>query len=55
MALPKILYAKEEDGNGEHYIAADANLDSLVDDEPVMIGTYELVDKSKWKKKVTPA
>lgn len=52
--LPTIIYVKKElDGDAEYFVA-DADMDQLVENESTLIGQYQLVQKGKWKLKVTP-
>ncbi len=52
--LPKIIYVKrEQDGDTEYYVAEE-DMDKLVEDGPTLIAQYELVQQSRWKKKVSP-
>jgi hypothetical protein len=52
--LPKIIYVKREQDGGEEYFVAHEDMDTLVEDEPTLIAQYELVNQSRWKKKVSP-
>jgi len=51
MSLPKRLYVREDQASdGNKYLIADADLESVTEDSPRTIGVYELKQKlTTWK------
>jgi hypothetical protein len=52
--LPNIIYVKREKSGEEEYFVAAEDMDELVENDPTLIAQYELVQQSRWKRKVTP-
>jgi hypothetical protein len=51
--LPAFLYVRrEEEGDETYYLAFSESLDSVDEDGPTVVGTYELTDVNKLSKRV---